>query len=127
MSNIGILKQNGVHLREHEYSTVKLLLESGYDVELVPPSQIKGLHLPDIIMQGVPWEIKAPLGNGKHTIKHNIQNAAPQSNNVIIDLRRCNLSEESAMKDLERQFKLSHRIKQMKVIVTDEKIIDFRK
>lgn len=37
----GKLKQNGVHLEEHEYNTVKYLLESGYDVELIPPSKIK--------------------------------------------------------------------------------------
>ena len=42
----GKLKQNGVHLEEHEYNTVKYLLESGYDVELIPPSKIKHLQMP---------------------------------------------------------------------------------
>ena len=46
----GTLKTNGVHLRDHEYATVKLLLENGYDVELVPPSQINGLRMPDIML-----------------------------------------------------------------------------
>ena len=44
----GILKQNGVHLEKHEFKTVELFLNLGYDVELIPPSGIKGLHMPDI-------------------------------------------------------------------------------
>lgn len=77
----GILKTNGVHLEEHEYATVKLLIENGFDVELVPPSRIKGLRMPDIMIQGVPWEMKSPQGDGKRTIMNTIQNAAHQSGN----------------------------------------------
>ena len=53
----GILKTNGVHLEEHEYATVKLLLELGYNVELIPTSQVKGMRTPDISINGVLWEI----------------------------------------------------------------------
>ncbi len=52
----GILKANGVHLANHEYNTVKLLTENGYDVELIPTSVIKGLRMPDIMINNVPWE-----------------------------------------------------------------------
>ena len=55
----GKLKQNGVHLREHEYKTVKLFLEAGYDIELLPKSTIKDYHQGDFIMDGVEWEAKA--------------------------------------------------------------------
>lgn len=85
----GLLKQNGVHLKDHEYRTVKLFLEKGYGVELIPPSIIKGLQMPDIMIQGVPWEMKSPEGKGKRTIKNTVQNASHQSVNIIIDLRRC--------------------------------------
>ena len=53
----GILKQNGVHLEDHEYETVKLFLDLGYDIELIPPSKIKGLQMPDLMLQGIPWEM----------------------------------------------------------------------
>lgn len=52
----GTLKQNGVHLEKHEYLTVKLLLSLGYDIELIPKSEIKGLQMPDLMLQGKPWE-----------------------------------------------------------------------
>jgi hypothetical protein len=46
---------------------------------------------PDIVVDGVRWEIKSPLGKGKHTIEHQFQRAAKQSKNIVIDARRCKL------------------------------------
>ncbi len=123
----GNLKQNGVHLQDHEYATVKLLLEQGYDIELIPPSQIKYLRMPDIIMEGVPWEIKAPEGKSKYTAQNIIQNAAGQSRNVIIDLRRCKLNEVQALRDFEREYNKSKHMKRMKIVRKNGEILDFNK
>lgn len=123
----GILKDNKVHLRDHEWNTVKLFLEKGYDIELIPPSQISGLRMPDIMMSGLPWEIKSPIGHGKHNMKHTIQNAKPQSVNIIVDLRRSDIPAEKAIKDLEHHFNLSKRIRRLKIVVDDEKILDYKK
>ena len=100
----GILKTNGVHLEEHEYETVKLLLANGYDVELIPPSVIKGLRMPDLMLNSVPWEMKAPEGDGKKTAQNTMQKAAHQAGNVIIDLRRCKMPEEIAIKEFKHIF-----------------------
>ena len=123
----GNLTQNGVHLKEHEYQTVKLLLENGYDVELVPTSAIKGLKMPDLMLQGIPWEMKSPEGDGKRTIKNTVQNASHQSENIIIDLQRCKIPEDRALKEIDRYFRLSRRLKRLKVITKDKKILDFSK
>jgi hypothetical protein len=123
----GTLKTNSVHLQAHEYHTVKLLLEDGANIELVPTTQIKGLKMPDIMVDGLPWEIKAPEGNGKNTIQHNMKNAAHQSENVIIDLCRCKLDETTALKEIQHHFNLSKRIRRLKVITKSEEIIDFHK
>ena len=123
----GTLKTNGVHLEEHEYATVKLLLNQGYNIELIPTSQVKGMRTPDISVNGVLWEIKSPTGNSKNTIKHTLQNASHQANNVIVDLRRCKLPEDQAIKDLEQRYRLSKRIRRMKIVTKDEKIIDLNK
>lgn len=123
----GILIQNKVHLKEHEYKTVKLLLENGYDIELIPPSAIKGLRMPDIMMIGVPWEIKSPEGNGKNTIKNTVQNASHQSENIIIDLRRTKIPQEQALKEIDRYFRLSKRLRRIIIITKDEIILDNHK
>ena len=83
----GKLTQNGVHLKEHEYRTVKTFLENGYDIELIPTHEIKGLRMPDIMLLGLPWEMKAQ--------------------NIIIDLRRCKANEERALKELRQYFTFS--------------------
>ena len=123
----GILKTNGVHLEEHEYATVKLLLRLGYNIELIPTSQVKGMRTPDISINGVPWEIKSPTGSSKNTIKHTLQNASHQSNNIIVDLRRCKLSEDQTIKDLEQRYRLSKRIRRLKIVTKEEKVIDLAK
>ena len=123
----GKLKQNGVHLQDHEYATVKLLLENGYDIELIPPSQIKNLRMPDIMMLSVPWEMKAPIGDGKNTIQNILQDAVGQSRNIVIDLRRCKLSEEQAISKINREFQVSKHIKRMMIIKKDSEILDLTK
>ena len=123
----GNLKQNGVHLQDHEFATVKLFLEQGYDIELIPRSQIKYYRTPDMIMNNIPWEIKAPQGNGKYTAQNTLQGAAGQSRNVIIDLRRCKMVEELAIKKFELEFKKSKSIKQMKIVKKSAEILDFSK
>jgi hypothetical protein len=55
--NKGKLIQNGVHLEDHEYKTVKYLLNLGYDVELISPTLAKNVNSADILMGGVTWEM----------------------------------------------------------------------
>ena len=121
----GTLIQNGVHLQDHEYATVKLLLELGNDIELIPQSQIKKLRQPDIMMGGVAWEIKAPIGTGRKNIENILQGASGQSRSIIIDLIRSKMPEDDAIKGYEQFFNQSKRIKRMKIIKKNREILDF--
>ena len=123
----GKLIQNKVHLKAHEYNTVKFLLNRGFDVELVPPSEIKGIRMPDIVMNGVAWEMKSPEGSGKYTLKNAIQNASHQAQSIIIDLRRSPLDEKKSINELERRFALSRRLRRMKIICKGDKLLDYTK
>ena len=96
-------------------------------MELIPASQIKGFHAPDIMLQGVPWEMKAPQGGGKNTIKNTVQNASHQSENIILDLRRCKIPQDKEVKEAEQKLKLSKRLRRMKIVAEGEKIFDFSK
>ena len=122
-----MLIQNGVHLQDHEYVTVKLLLDKGYDIELIPKSQIKKYRQPDIMMGGIAWEIKAPIGTGKKNIENIMQGAAEQSRSIIVDLFRSKMPEEEAIKGYEQYFKISKRVKRMKIIKKNRDILDFSK
>lgn len=121
----GKLIQNDVHLEKHEWKTVKTLLDKGYNIELVKPSEIKGYHLADIIIDGVYWEIKSPQGKGKNTIRHNMQNAGKQSENAIIDLQRCGIPDEIAIGKIKHELSFSKSLKRVKVITKQNEILDF--
>jgi hypothetical protein len=46
---------------------------------------------PDVTIKGVDWEIKSPLGKGRHVIEDQLKRASKQSLNIVIDARRCKL------------------------------------
>ena len=126
-SNKGKITPNGVVLEAHELATVVFFTELGHDVELIPRSNIEGLHLPDIIMDGLKWEIKAPKGEGKWVIKNTIQRAQHQSENVIVDLRRVKIPQEKCVNALEREFKHSKRLKRLIIITKSRHLLEFHK
>ena len=78
-------------------------------------------------MDGNEWEIKCPMGDGKHTIARNFHNAAAQSHFIIFDLRRCKLPEKQSISQLKREFKLRKDMKRLLIISGEEKLIEIRK
>ena len=123
----GKLTQNGVHLEEHEWKTVKYFLDQGKDIELIPKSQIKDYHMGDIMMDGTDWEMKAPIGDGKYTVQNTMQTAVQQSENIIIDLSRCKMSEEKAIKEFLREFNGTKGARKMIIIEKTKERLDFSK
>ena len=118
---------NGVVLKTHENATAVLLTELGFDVELIPKSNIQGVHTPDIKMDGLEWEMKAPIGEGGQLMKNTIQKALKQSSNIIVDLRRTKRHQIKCLRELERQFRNSKDIRRLKIITKGGKVIDFKK
>ena len=99
----------------------------GSDVELIPKSEKKGIRTPDIIMDGLKWEMKSPKGEGKYLMQNTIQKAVKQSKNVIVDLRRVKRSQERCLKELEKEFDNSRSLRRLKVITKSRKILDIEK
>ena len=123
----GKLIFNGVNITEDERHTIQILLEEDCTIRLVPKSNIKGYHLPDVVIDGTAWEIKATQGKGKNTVKHNLQRAEKQSANVIIDLYRCGLSDEQAIKKIKYEFSQSTTLKRVKIITKQKEIVEISK
>ena len=127
MPKKGKITPNGVVLKEHENATVVFLTEQGLDIELIPKSNVSGIHTPDIIMLGEKWEMKAPKGEGKYLIANTIQRAVKQSSNIVIDLRRVKRPQEKCLQELRKECDRSKSIKKLKIIVKSRKIIDISK
>ncbi len=124
---MGQLIRNGVHLQNHEFETIKTLLKDDIEINLIPPTQGKGIKTPDFTINNVIWEMKAPEGNGKKTMQNTIQKAGKQSPNVIIDLRRSKMPQNKAISELKQYFQLSKRLQKLKIITKDAVILDFSK
>lgn len=123
----GKIVPNGVVLKNHENATVVFLTELGFDVELIPKINIEGVHMPDIIINGVKWEMKAPIGEGGSLMKNTIQKAVKQSPNIIIDLRRTKRHQTKCLRELEKHFNKSRSIKCLKIITKSGRVLDFKK
>lgn len=101
---------------KHELLTAKFFAEAGKDVVFICSSGIPEAYRPDILMDGVEWEMKAPTGNGKKTIERNMHKAAKQSRFIIFDLRRIGLPEQQCMSQLEREFNERSYLRKLLII-----------
>ena len=123
----GKIIPNGVVLKTHENATVVFLKEQGYDIELIPKSNVTGVHSPDIIMNRLKWEMKAPKGEGKYLINNTIQKAVKQSRNIIIDLRRAKRHQSKCLREIENEFKRSNSVDRIIVITKKSKKLVFER
>lgn len=127
MKRKGKIVPNGVVLEKHEMATVVFLTELGIDIELIPRSKMAGVRTADIKITGEAWEMKAPKGEGNALMKNTLQKAARQSEFVIVDLRRTKRHSNRCLAELKREFVASKRLRRMKVITKQGKILDFAK
>ena len=85
------------------------------------------MHTPDIIMDGIEWEMKCPTGNSKRTIETNLRNAAKQSQFIIFDLRRVQLPEKQCLAQLERLFRSRSDIRRLLIIKKNKVLEEYSK
>ena len=124
---IGKITPNGVSLEKHENETVVYFTNLGYNIELIPPSNTPKAKTPDFMMDGKAWEMKSPQGKSRVTVEHAFKRAAKQSENIIIDLRRTKIPTDQVKTSLEKLFKVSRRIRNLKVITREQELLDFKK
>lgn len=118
---------------DHELHTAKVLASFGHDVTFVAPSNIKGQHKADIVLDNdhdIIWEVKAPKGDGKHNMHNNFKEANKQSKNLIIDLFRSKLPDIVNINRVMTELKNYKTMKRIKIITKNnskkesERIID---
>ncbi len=127
MTKTGKIIPNGVSLEKHEYDTILFLTNLGYDVELIPPSNIPNVRTPDFKMDGLKWEMKSPKGKSRSTLEHAFQTAIKQSTNIVFDLRRIQIPNDKAVVILKQLFDYSKSIKHLLIITKDQRLVDYKK
>lgn len=109
----------------HELETAKYFADLGYDIVFLPPNNSPKMSNPDILMNGVVWEMKCPKGKSKRTIENNIRKANKQSENIIFDLRRINLEESTSIRRLEKEFNIRPHLKRLLVIKKNGELLKY--
>lgn len=101
---------------KNELETAKYFVDMGKNVTFLRPSSIPNQHRPDILMDGVEWEIKAPTGSGKRNIEYNFRKAITQSKYIIFDLRHVKMPEQQCIAQLETEFSKRPYLKKLFII-----------
>ena len=78
----------------------------------------------DIVMLGVQWEIKSPIGASKSTIGNQFRRASRQARNIIIDTRRTTLGDKEIEKTVVRETKKHSTIKRIFFVNKFEKVVE---
>ncbi|MCL1901585.1 MAG: hypothetical protein FWG57_08980 [Endomicrobia bacterium] len=117
----------GVFPELHELETARFFNKLGKDVEFLVPSYTKNSKTPDIKMDNILWEMKAPKGGSNRTIENNLRAALKQSANLILDLRRIKLNERKALFQINRAFKLSKKIIRVLVVKKNKSLLDIKR
>lgn len=80
-----------------------------------------------ILKTNIRWELKSPIGGGKHTIQNNLRAIDRQSENVILDFGRARLTDEQGISRAREFMKHERsRIKRLKVLTKEQKMIDVK-
>ncbi|MBQ9360510.1 MAG: hypothetical protein IJV16_03435 [Lachnospiraceae bacterium] len=109
---------------KHELSAAKYFADLGKDIIFIRPSDSKGIHRPDFLMDGVEWELKSPTGRSKRTIENNFRDAVKQSRYIIFDLRRVQLTDDIAVKKVKMEFSVRKYLKRLLIIHKDGTLED---
>lgn len=81
------LYEDGANALPKEESLMEILLDHGYPVTFRATRSGEHLHTSDLLIGETSWEIKQPIGSGSQTIFHQFEEAAVQSNRLILDAR----------------------------------------
>lgn len=94
----------------HEKEIAKIIAkESGRNIQLVPRITFpQGIQTPDYLIDGMRYDLKTPIGNGKNTIYGMVKSKKKQSNNFVICADDTLLSNEELERQINDLYKSKH-------------------
>ena len=112
---------------DHEL-TVARILAKHYScvVEFLQPVASYKTKTPDIVMNGLMWEIKSPTGNSrKSTVEYQFK-GLKQSRNLVLDGRRTSLSDAFIRRQIEQEIARHSRVGRVIFITKSSTVIELR-
>ncbi len=95
-------------------------------VEFLQPIASYKTKTPDIVMNGVMWEIKSPTGNSKKSTLESQFNGLKQSRNLIIDARRTKLDDTFVQAQIEKEISKHAKVGKILCILKTTVVFEIR-
>ncbi len=115
----------GVSPWDHELKTAQALAQHGHVVAFVEVSNNQRAKTADVVIDGVPYEIKSPKTDKLSAVERNLKRATKQSSNIIIDSHRMSKIRDAAIqKFLAQKLKQQKTIKKILFVNRKREIID---
>ena len=112
----------------HEIDAAQILAgHFSCDVEFIVPVDDYMRKTADILMLGVEWELKIPVGSKKSTIGAQFRRASKQAKHIIIDTRRTKLEYAEIEKQVFIEMDNRKSIKKTILIDKSKKVIAIQK
>ena len=111
---------------KHELNTARTFAQIGKNIKFLRPSNIKGNHTPDFVMDGKMWEAKSPQSRNLRNIKDNLHDATKQSQNIVIDLQRIKMDEQECLAGIHHEAFMRKSIKRLIVITKTRDILTIK-
>ena len=125
--NDKISLQTGALPTLEEIEVANFLASKGKSVRFLAPSQQDNVRTPDIEMDGVPWEIKSPVGKSANTIKRAFKTALRQSKYIIFDLRHSKLPDQPNIDKSSKELTDIKSAKQLLIITKSGELLEISK
>ena len=110
---------------KHELDTARALANHGYEVEFLRTSNMPRHKTPDILMDGLQWELKSPRTDKLSAIERNLKRASKQSQNIITDTHRLQrLHDASVQKLLIQKLRGQKTIQRLLLVNRKREVID---
>ena len=113
--------------KNEEYIAGILAFHYRTDVVFIVPVNDFKRKSPDILMNGVTWEMKSPIGDSKYTIQEQFKRASKQAKNIVLDTQRTKLQYERIETSVKLEMSKRHSIRKVILIDKSKKIVEFFK
>ena len=109
----------------HELRCAKAIASAGHCVEFLARMEGYKVKTPDLVVDGVMWELKSPETSNLKSLQRVLRRAGSQSRNVIIDTTRATkLSDAAIEKELRRLLPLTKSVKRIIMVAKGGNIVD---
>lgn len=122
-----ITVEPGSDAGDSELRVGRILSHRGKNVVHLRVVHEKNRSNPDISVDGEIWEIKSPKGATKRTIENQFKRAKKQSGRFVLDLSRCGIPDEEAIRQAERRFFGTSGFSKMIIIDKEENVYFYQR